>query len=74
MSDNKVQVICAETDNNSVLQKAIKYTLEGWPDKVAEVDPIVREFHRVRAHLSMAERLLLYDNRIMIPTVLRQDM
>jgi len=74
VSDHKLQVIRAETDNDPVLQKAIKYTLEGWPDKVAEVNPIVREFHSVRAHMSVAERLLLYDNRIVIPAVLRQDM
>jgi len=73
VSDTKLAQIRAETYKDAVMQGAIKYTLDGWPAKSMDVDPVVREFHSVRAHLSVADGLLLYDNRIVIPGRIRRD-
>ena len=62
-----------KTRQDQVLLEAIKYMLSGWLDRSSDVKPMVREYHTVRNHLSVADGLLLYDNRIVIPTASRHD-
>lgn len=72
-SDAKLSELRSQTCCDPVLQQAIRFTLDGWPSRINEVNPVVREFHNVRAHLSVADGLLLYDNRIVIPAVSQED-
>ncbi len=72
-SDAKLAELRTQTRRDAVLQEAIRYTLDGWPNRLGDVSPRVREFHNVRAHLSVADGLLLYDNRIVIPSASRAD-
>ena len=48
------------------------YCEKGWPDYVPH-NPIIKQYYEQRGHLSVIDDLLLYDERIVIPRVLRLD-
>ena len=53
------------------MQEAIKCTIEGWPQHPQDLPRHLARFYAERTHLSMADRLLIYDGRIAIPQSLR---
>ena len=55
------------------LLKVMEFTLEGWPTHVEEVSLQIREFVDSRGHLSMCNSLLTYDDRIVIPADMREE-
>ena len=50
-----------------------KYCLEGWPTYMP-YQPLLRQYWENRAHLVVVDDLLLFDERIVIPRVLRLEM
>ena len=48
--------------------------MEGWPARVENVPLQIREFFDSRGHLSMNNGLLTYDDRIVIPADMREEM
>ena len=61
------------TARDTQLQKAIELTLQGWSERVKEVPLQVREFFDSRGHLSISDGLLTYDDRVVIPTDMREE-
>ena len=72
-SKEKIQIIQEESEKDSVICRAIKLTLEGWPN-VHKVPPGLREMYHVRGSLSSADGLLMYNNRVVIPENMRAEM
>ena len=55
------------------LLKVMEFTMVGWPAHVEKVPLEVREFFDSRGHLSMSNGLLTYDDRIVIPADMREE-
>ena len=55
------------------LLKVMKFTLVRWPAHVENVPFQIREFFDSRGHLSMSNGLLTYDDRIVIPADMREE-
>ncbi|XP_064644715.1 uncharacterized protein K02A2.6-like [Lineus longissimus] len=73
VSVNKLATIEQATAEDDVLSRAMRYTLNGWPDvRAVPVEP--KAFHEARNHLSVKEGLLIYDSLIAIPVTLRTEM
>ena len=51
----------------------IAFTSQGWPTRLEEVPPQIREFFDARGHLSISSGLLPYDDRIVIPVNRREE-
>ena len=51
----------------------LSYTLGGWPGCIEEVPLQIREFFWARGHLSASNGFLTYDDRIVIPAEMRDD-
>uniref|UniRef100_A0A8D0C7Y7 Gypsy retrotransposon integrase-like protein 1 n=1 Tax=Scleropages formosus TaxID=113540 RepID=A0A8D0C7Y7_SCLFO len=68
VSDQKSKQIAEETRKDPVLQTVITNLNNGW------VKSSCPQFYNVRAELSVANGLLLRQNRIVIPQVLRKEM
>ena len=68
----KLEEIRRATQSDAELQKVITFIRKAWPQRMAEFSPL-REFHTARAHLSESDGLVLYQDRIVIPTALRSD-
>jgi len=70
---SKLAEIRQKTTTDTILSRAVKYTLQGWP-AVQEVPPDIREMHAVRNNLTVIEGMLFYQHRVVIPAELRPDM
>ena len=51
----------------------VAVTSQGWPTRVEEVTLQTREFFDARGHLSISSGLLTYDDRIVRPVVMREE-
>ncbi|XP_064641976.1 uncharacterized protein K02A2.6-like [Lineus longissimus] len=73
VSLNKLEEIRSVSARDQTFADAMKFTLSGWPDRASDVPMHLKNFYGVRNHLSVANNLLLYDNRIAIPAELQQE-
>lgn len=73
-SDDRLDEIRNATKNDEILTGVANYTLHGWPKYVSDVPEVYKQYHSVRAHLSIANGLVLYDNRIVVPRALQPEM
>ena len=64
--------ICTRYD--ATLPSAIGYTLRGWPRYEQDVPDDMKELFNVRSQLSVSGDLLMYADRIVVPTSLRSNM
>ena len=55
------------------LLKVMEFTMVGWPAHVEKVPLEIREFFDSRGHLSMSNGLLTYDDRIVIPADMTEE-
>ena len=74
VSDDKLEDIRQETEIDPKLRDAIKLTLQGWPKLRQEIPTHIKNWHEHRIHFSVAHRLLLYDNKIVIPDSMKAEM
>jgi transposase InsO family protein len=72
-SDKRLQEIAKESKTDRLIQEAIRYTREGWPDYVTDVEDGLRDFYAVRNELSEHQGLLTRGNRIIVPALLHDD-
>ena len=49
-----------------------QYCIEGWPDYMPH-NPVLKQYYEQRGHLTVVDDLLIYDERLVIPTILRMD-
>ena len=72
-SPGKLGQIRQATTEDEELQMAIQYTQHGWPKYAQDVPIGLRPFYEAHNHLSIAEELLVYDDRIVVPKSKRQE-
>ena len=58
------------TGNDPVLKQALRYTLEGWPTKVASE---LSSYAKRATELTVAEGCLVFGGRVVIPKVLQKE-
>ena len=63
-----------ETDKDQTLQVVKGYIMNGWPKSSNDIDPCIKSYYKIRDDLSYAHNLILKKHRIVVPTVLRQEM
>jgi len=56
-----------DTREDNTLSGAVLYTIHGWTKHKSDILEQYKHLHDIRIHLSVADGLLLYDNRIVIP-------
>ena len=62
------------TRRDPVLNQAISYTTLGWPKYAKDVPESLKYLYEVKAHISVVEGLLVYNDRIVIPQELQEEM
>lgn len=72
-SDKRMKELKEETQKDSVLQAALHFVREGWPQYASEVDTSLRDLYAVRHELSEHEGLLTRGSRIVVPSSLRES-
>ena len=74
VSPGKRSELHTSTRDDATLQSAIGYTLRGWPRYEQDVPDDMKELFNVRSQLSVSDGLLMYADRIVVPSSLRSDM
>ena len=72
-SPGKLGQIRRATPEDEELQMAIQFTHHGCPKYAKEVPRVLPPLYEARNHLSIAEELLLYDDRIVVPKSMRSS-
>ncbi|KAK7103074.1 hypothetical protein V1264_021199 [Littorina saxatilis] len=72
-SDKRMQEIAVETKKDRLIQEALRYTREGWPQYITEVEDGLRDYYAVRSELSENQGLLTRGKRIVVPASLQDD-
>ena len=70
VSPQKLTQIKQETATGEQLQIAMKYIKHGWPEHARNVPVQIHDLYRARLQLSVVDNMLVYGNRIVIPTTL----
>ena len=68
MSPSRIQQVKEATLKDEDLQIAIQLTKEGWPENSKNVPLQLKKLFHLRKNLSVIDGLLLYENRIYIPS------
>ena len=63
-----------ETEKDQTLQVTREYIMNGWPKSSDNIDPCIKPYYIIRDNLSYVHNLILKNQRIVVPTVLRQEM
>lgn len=71
-SATRLQDVKEATDRDEELQAVMDYIVSGWPEYVRDLPTYLHKYYEIRHHLSVSERLLLYDDRIYIPKSLQK--
>jgi hypothetical protein len=74
VSEDKLNVIRKATSEDETLSRVIALTKDGWPKHRKDVSDDLAPFFNKKESFSIANGLLLYGSRMVIPTALRQDM
>ena len=67
---NRVKIETASDDNMNQLVSIIE---DGMPDQKNDLPPALREYHQFRDNLYTVDGVAIYNNRIIIPPVLREE-
>lgn len=73
VSDVKLHEIATETACDSDTSLVMTYVHNGWPNYVKDVPISIQSYYASRANLSTNHNVLTFQDRIVIPSTLRQD-
>ncbi|KAG1953647.1 hypothetical protein F2P79_009188 [Pimephales promelas] len=73
MSCTRLNEVIESTKTDPELQVVIKYVRQGWPKYPSQVSEHVKPYFAVKDMLSVCDDLLIYSDRIVIPSVMRAE-
>lgn len=72
-STEKLSELKSETNNDTILKRVIEYYVNRWPNQLKE-DNEINHYYKIKAELTVEDGLVYFNNRVVIPRVLRGDM
>ena len=72
-SPGRLQEIRRATEVDEQLQAVIDFVLSGWPRREDAVPDSLKPYFQTRAELSVADGLLVFQDRIVIPTAMHAE-
>ncbi|KAL1446513.1 hypothetical protein WDU94_015619 [Cyamophila willieti] len=73
MSEEKKKLFKEELLKEEPLQTIMTYVREGWPKKKNRLSPEIKPYLSIHDKLSVCDGLLFFGDRVIVPTVLRQE-
>ena len=74
IGDDKLLKFQRETSRDPDLEKLREHTEKEWPQQKKDVDSLVHPYYKYRDEITAANGLLLRNERIILPTTIRQEM
>jgi hypothetical protein len=69
----RIEEIKKHTAEDPILQKILQYILKGWPDYMKDTCKETFSYFEHRGHLAVCDGIITYDDRIVIPKTLQED-
>ncbi|RXN04213.1 Retrovirus-related Pol poly from transposon [Labeo rohita] len=73
MSRSRLCEVVESTQADSELQAVMRYVKQGWPKYPSQLPEYVKPYYAVRDMLSVCHDLLIYSDRIIIPSSMRAE-
>ena len=73
VSTNKLQEISQATQTDEELRLVLEFTKLGWPKRAKDVPEEIKQYFSVRGQLSVIDNKLIYRDRLVIPSSMRED-
>ena len=73
ISDEKLKQFQTETEHDETLKELKKQIKEGWPAERSKVPLSIRPYYNCRQELTIMEDVIMKDNRIVVPTIMRSQ-
>ncbi|KAI2646083.1 Retrovirus-related Pol polyprotein from transposon opus [Labeo rohita] len=73
MSRSRLREVVESTQADSELQVVMRYVKQGWPKYPSQLPEYVKPYYAVRDMLSVCHDLLIYSDRIIIPSSMRAE-
>lgn len=74
MSDEKKEIFKRAIDDDPVLSQVKHFCQQTWPNNNKNLDASVKFYFNLRSKIYLSNNLLFLDNKIIVPTCLRQEM
>lgn len=71
--DPVIARIMDEQSQDEVCKQVLRYCREGWPTYKTDANRAIHAYFDAQAHLNVVNGLLLYDDRVVIPSSLRLE-
>ena len=72
VTEERLQQISRLQDKDEVCQQLKQYCLNGWPE-TWKIKGLVKRYRQVSSEIAIQDGLLMCNNRIIIPSLLRQE-
>ena len=73
VKDLVIERVKEATITDEALQQVMLYIKQGFPKKASQVDSVVKPYWKLKDELSEHEGLLLYKDRIVVPSEMRRE-
>ena len=73
ISDEKLKQFQTETSKDETLTTLRKYVMNGWPKDKNDINPATMPYFNIRDKISVANRLVLKGDRIIVPLSMRKE-
>jgi len=74
MSNDRLNRLKIDTNNDNELSTVIKYVRKGWPVNKSDVNMAARKYFTVRDEISESNGILLKGDKVIIPEAQRKYM
>ena len=72
ISDRKLAEVWSRQEEDEDIKKVIEFTIDKWPE-TQNLPMSLKRYHTHKSNLSVVDEILLYNNRLVIPKALQQD-
>ena len=74
VSEVKLEQFKDATRKDLTLQKLKTTVISGWSERKFQVDPILREYWKIKEAISVCDDVLLRNDKLIVPSSLREEM
>lgn len=71
-TERRLEEIKEAQEADAICQQVLKFCLEGWPS-IMPSQPLLKPYWEKKQHLTVSQGLLMFNNRIVIPTSLQLE-
>ena len=73
MTRSRLDIVREATREDDLMNAIMDFVRNGWPPRIRDVEDDFKMYYYARGSLSITDGMLMHDNRIVVPSCLRED-